>query len=74
MKKQILTLIIGMLIGSIITTGVFLILKSNQRPNMSNFDMSNFDKSNFPSRNRSNDVEVDSEEVGENEWKKYIRK
>lgn len=30
MKKQILTLIIGMLIGSIITTGVFLIIKNNE--------------------------------------------
>ena len=29
MKKQILTLIIGILIGSIITTAVFLILKGN---------------------------------------------
>ena len=29
-KKQILTLIIGMLIGSIITTGVFLIIKNNE--------------------------------------------
>ena len=29
MKKQILTLIIGILIGAIITTGVFLILKGN---------------------------------------------
>ena len=29
MKKQILTLIIGMLIGAIITTMVFLIIKAN---------------------------------------------
>lgn len=29
MKKQILTLVIGILIGAIITTGVFLILKGN---------------------------------------------
>lgn len=29
MKKQILTLIIGILIGAIITTGVFLIFKGN---------------------------------------------
>ena len=29
MKKQILTLIIGILIGAIITTAVFLILKGN---------------------------------------------
>lgn len=29
MKKQILTLIIGILIGAIIATGVFLVLKNN---------------------------------------------
>ena len=29
MKKQILMLIIGILIGAIITTGVFLVLKGN---------------------------------------------
>ena len=30
LKQNILTLIIGILIGSIITTGVFLVLKSNE--------------------------------------------
>lgn len=29
MKKQILMLIIGMLIGAILTTGIFLVLKNN---------------------------------------------
>lgn len=29
MKKQILTLVIGILIGAIVTTGVFLVLKGN---------------------------------------------
>lgn len=36
MKKQILTLIIGILIGAIITTGVFLIIKSNSNQNVGN--------------------------------------
>lgn len=31
MKKEILTLTIGILIGAIITTGIFLILKRNTR-------------------------------------------
>ena len=31
MKKQILTLIIGILIGAIITTAVFLVLKGNTK-------------------------------------------
>ena len=53
MKNQLLTLIIGILIGSIITTGVFLIIKSNEKSNMPSFDSSkirsreNFDMSNF---------------------------
>lgn len=36
MKKQILTLIIGILIGAIITTGVFLIIKANSNQNGGN--------------------------------------
>lgn len=36
MKKQILTLIIGILIGAIITTGVFLIIKSNSSQTVGN--------------------------------------
>lgn len=42
MKKQVLTLIIGILIGSIITTGVFLVLKKNSLSNIPNFDNSSF--------------------------------
>lgn len=34
MKKQILTLIIGILIGAIITTGVFLIISNQNGENM----------------------------------------
>lgn len=33
MKKQILVFIIGVLVGAIITTGVFLVLKGNQKGN-----------------------------------------
>lgn len=36
MKKEILTLIIGILIGAIIATGVFLALKGNTNGNMGN--------------------------------------
>lgn len=37
MRKQILTLIIGILIGSIITTGVFLVIKKNEKNNVPDF-------------------------------------
>ena len=50
MKKQILTLIIGILIGAIITTAVFLILKGNtgsQGNRMNRGEMSSMD-GNFP--------------------------
>lgn len=36
MKKEILMLIIGILIGAIITTGVFLVLKGNDSQNRMN--------------------------------------
>lgn len=46
MKKTILTLIIGILIGAIITTAVFLIIKkSGSSNNASNGDFQGFDKS-----------------------------
>ena len=56
MKKQILTLIIGILIGAIITTGVFLVLKKNDRPSM------DFDRSNFPMRQRNTSEENSEQE------------
>ena len=48
MKKQILMLVIGILIGAIITTGVFLVLKGNtsgygDRMNMRDGDYPNMD-------------------------------
>ena len=64
MKKQILTLIIGILIGAIITTGVFLVLKNNDRPSMGDFD-----RSNFPMRQRSNSDEIENESETETETK-----
>lgn len=36
MKKEILTLIIGILIGAIITTGVFLVLKGSMNESRGN--------------------------------------
>ena len=55
-KDKILTLIIGMLIGAIITAGVFLLLKpsSNSFPNMG-------DMSSFRQRMKSSDTTTDSE-------------
>ena len=64
MKKQILTLIIGMLIGSIITTGVFLVLKNNERSNMPGFNESNFReriKGSMPSTSDSNEENQESQ-------------
>ena len=59
MKKQILTLIIGILIGSIITTGVFLVLKNNEGNNMPKMNDSSFrerlNNMEFPSRGESNE-------------------
>ncbi|MGX8680427.1 MAG: hypothetical protein ACSW8B_03465 [bacterium] len=45
MKKHILTLIIGILIGAILTTGVFLVLKSKEsrrRPDFSQMPSMNY--------------------------------
>ena len=67
MKKQILTFIIGLLVGAILSTGVFLVLKQNEKPNMANFD-----RTNFPTREKrtseTNDSQVEeskTEEVSE---------
>ena len=58
-KKMIIPFVIGLLVGCIITTGVFLIIRGNRIPNMRNFDPSTFEKSDFdsskfPSRDGSN--------------------
>ena len=54
-KDQILTLIIGILIGSIITAGVFLILKPNSNSNFPDIsDMSSF-RERMKSRENSSD-------------------
>ena len=41
-KANILPFVIGILIGAIITTSVFLIIRSNRRPNIPDFDKSGF--------------------------------
>ena len=54
MKKQILTLIIGILIGAIITTGVFLVLKGNTKGPGNGMNRENFPEMNgedFPEMN-----------------------
>lgn len=38
MKKEILMLIIGILIGAVITTGIFLVLKSNDSSNANDME------------------------------------
>ena len=46
MKDKIITLVIGMLIGGIITAGVFLIVKPGRGSNMPDFgNMTSFDRS-----------------------------
>ena len=66
MKKQILTLIIGILIGAIITTAVFLILKGNTNNRGSRInrgDMPSMDGS-FP--NRENDFSIPGDNSDQN--------
>lgn len=66
MKKQILTLIIGILIGAIITTAVFLVIKSNTSSQMPNFgdrpEMSESDRQNRGGNSRNNANTTESEE------------
>lgn len=61
MKDKILFLILGILIGAIITTGVFMVLGKNNggnnqnRPDMQNFrkfDPNNIDQNNLPMDNK----------------------
>lgn len=66
MKKQILTLIIGILIGAIITTAVFLALKGNAGSKVNGMDrgeMPSMD-GNFP--NRGNGFSMTEEESSQN--------
>ena len=66
MKKQILTLIIGILIGAIITTTVFLVIKSNSSSKMPNFgdrpEMSESDRQNRGRNSRNNTNTIEGEE------------
>lgn len=66
MKNQILTLIIGILIGAIITTAVFLVLKGNtgsQGNRMKRGEMPSMDGS-FP--NRENGFSMPEEDSNQN--------
>lgn len=70
LKQNILTLIIGILIGSIITTGVFLVLKSNETSKYPNItDMSSFRERKKSRESISEDEtsEVDSNNITEGE-------
>lgn len=55
MKKQIITLVIGVLIGAIITTGVFLIVKPNNRRSLPNSSQTSRGKDAY-NRERKNRV------------------
>ena len=57
MKNQILMFIIGMLVGAIITTGVFLYIKSKDNNKMPSMDRTNSENRKFPSRSNSNNTE-----------------
>ena len=76
MKKQILTLIIGILIGAIITTAVFLVLKGNtgnkgnrmNRGNMPSLDGSFIDIENgfsMPEEDSNQNTEENSNNIEE---------
>ena len=74
MKKQIITLVIGILIGAVITAAIFLIAKpknSRNIPDFSKFEQNgertkpsegdfDFSKDGRPSRNRDNNKNSDS--------------
>lgn len=47
MKKQIFTFIIGVLVGAIIATAIFLVLKNNSDEENSNTTTENFDRGSF---------------------------
>ncbi len=67
MKKQILTLIIGILIGAIITTAVFLVLKGNtgrQGNRMNRGEMPSMDGS-FQNRG-TGDFSMPGEDLNQN--------
>lgn len=59
MKKQILTLILGILIGAIITTGIFLCLKGNDLGNGTRGEKMN--REDFPAPMDGNNVDENGE-------------
>jgi hypothetical protein len=73
MKNEVLTLIIGIFLGAIITTTIFLIMKGNDKnsmPNMDNMPMNektnednNFKSDKFNTDNKEQDKESDSDET-----------
>jgi capsular polysaccharide biosynthesis protein len=70
MKNEVLSLIIGILIGAIVTTTIFLVIKSNDKSNVSNMNnmpiskngMNNGDKSNNDNINEESDSGIESDE------------
>ena len=67
MKKEIITLIIGILIGAIVTTAVFLIIKANTKPSFPDFDKSNFT---MKKRDKDEEIEFDGKKFDKKEFNK----
>lgn len=57
MKKQILMLIIGILIGAIVTTGVFLLLKGNTQKQRGKMDRGDRMEMREPSSMDGNEID-----------------
>ena len=74
MKKQILTLIMGIMIGAVITASVFLIIKPKSSRNVPDFSSFNKDGSGFnfnkEGRSRNSDETGESNSVEDNKTEK----
>lgn len=79
MKEKILYLILGILIGAVITAGCFLVFQKNSRPEMKG-ERPNFEDMDFPEdgnfekgnhmrngRNEASDLEVPTEQPKDNQ-------
>ena len=75
MKKQILTLIMGIMIGAVITASIFLIFKPKSSRNVLDFSNFNKDGSGFSfdkegRRSRNSDETSESNSVEDNKTEK----
>jgi hypothetical protein len=69
MKNEVLTLIIGIILGAIISTSVFLVLQSNNKNNVPNMDNMpsdrNTDDKDFKDGKFDSDKQDDDKEISE---------